>query len=80
MVFAPYFFAFIGGIITWLALRNDDPRKAKDRVIAGIISSALESIFILFLRSLASAFGYSGNRILPHDFLCSSTIAATPIP
>lgn len=57
----PIFFGFIGGIIMWLALRNEDPRKAKYGVYVGIISSVIGFIFVLFLVSLGSAFGYIGR-------------------
>ena len=57
----PVFFGFIGGIIMWLALRNEDPRKAKVGLYAGIILSIIGFIIILFIASLASAFGYGGK-------------------
>jgi len=41
----PIFFAIIGGIIMWLALRNEDPRKAKKGLIVGIIMMALGFVF-----------------------------------
>lgn len=57
----PIFIGFIGGIIMWLALRNEDPLKAKYGIYVGIISSALGFIFLLFIASLASASAYNSD-------------------
>jgi uncharacterized Tic20 family protein len=33
----PIFFGIIGGVTMWLALKNEDPRKAKKGLILGVI-------------------------------------------
>ncbi len=45
----PIFFSIIGGIIMWLALRHEDPRKAKKGLIVGVIMMVLGVLFWFLL-------------------------------
>lgn len=51
----PIFFGIIGSVIMWLALRNEDPRKAKKGLILGIILTAVFSViwFLMFAAVMA---------------------------
>ncbi|GEM_PF-2504125 len=57
----PVFLGLIGGILMWLALRNEDPRKARDGLYVGIVFFILGVIIIWFISVAASAYGYSGK-------------------
>ncbi len=52
----PIFFGIIGSVIMWLALRNEDPRKAKKGLILGIVLTVAFSIisFLMFAAVMAS--------------------------
>lgn len=40
----PIFFSLIGGVIAYLAIRDDDPKKAKSCLLLGIILFAIPLI------------------------------------
>jgi uncharacterized membrane protein len=52
----PIFFGIIGSLIMWLALRNEDPRKAKKGLILGIILTVAWTViwFLLFAAIMAA--------------------------
>jgi len=45
----PIFFTLLGGIIAWAAIRHDDPKKAKNCLIIGIIITLSPLLFFLVL-------------------------------
>jgi hypothetical protein len=52
----PIFIGIIGGIIMWLALRHEDPRKAKKGLIVGIIMMVIGFvIWFLLLGAIGAA-------------------------
>jgi uncharacterized Tic20 family protein len=52
----PIFFGIIGAVIMWLALRNEDPRKAKKGLILGVILTVVFGViwFLIFAAIVAS--------------------------
>jgi hypothetical protein len=52
----PIFFGIIGGLIMWLALKNEDPRKAKKGLILGVILTVAYIVlwWVIFAAILAS--------------------------
>lgn len=45
----PIFFGWIGGLISYFAIRHDDPKKAKNCLILGIVLTVLPFIVLVFL-------------------------------
>lgn len=44
----PIFFNFIGGVIAYFIIKDDDPRKAKNCLLLGIILTAISvAIFVV---------------------------------
>ena len=43
----PIFGGIVGGIISWFAIRYDDPRKAKNCLLLGIILTAIPIILTI---------------------------------
>ena len=48
-IYLPIFVGMIGGIIGYLIIRKDDPRKAKNCIYIGIIMMAIGIIFNIML-------------------------------
>jgi hypothetical protein len=53
----PIFLGIIGGVIMWLALRKEDPRKAKKGLIVAVIVRFHRSSYLLGNRSIPSFVG-----------------------
>jgi uncharacterized Tic20 family protein len=51
----PIFFGIIGGVIMWLVLRNEDPRKAKKGLILSIILSVVWVVFWFIIFAVIAA-------------------------
>lgn len=43
----PIFGGVVGGIISWFAIRHDDPRKAKNNLLLGIVLTAIPIILTI---------------------------------
>ena len=43
----PIFGGVVGGMISWFAIRHDDPRKAKNNLLLGIILTAIPIILTI---------------------------------
>ena len=55
----PIFFNVIGGVITYFVIKDDDPRKAKNCLLLGIILTAISiAIFVVPI--------WIGISLLPH--------------
>ena len=52
----PIFFGIIGGLIMWLAIKSEDPRKAKKGLILGLILTIIAGViwFLLAAAIMAS--------------------------
>jgi hypothetical protein len=56
----PIFLQFIGGIISWIAIHDRDPRMAKNTLILGIVLTVLPgAVFMVIALGMAS---------IPYDF------------
>ena len=53
----PIFLGIIGGIIMWLALKKEDPRKAKKGLIVAIIVYAIAVAIFLAIAALLASLG-----------------------
>jgi Trk-type K+ transport system membrane component len=63
----PIFLGIIGGVIMWLALRKEDPRKAKKgSIVAVIVHVVALAIFLAIAAFLASL----GATIVPPTVKC----------
>jgi len=61
----PIFFSFIGGIISWVCIKDRDPRMAKNTLILGILITVvpiIASIVIALGMSLPFLGGYNLTR------------------
>lgn len=52
----PIFFSILGGLISYFALRNDDPSKAKNCLYLSLALVAVEAAAIAVLLSIAVTF------------------------
>lgn len=52
----PIFFSILGGLISYFALRNDDPSKAKNCLYLSLALVAAEVAAIVVLLSIAATF------------------------
>ena len=43
----PIFGGIVGGLISWFAIKYDDPRKAKNCLILGVVLTAIPIIMII---------------------------------
>ena len=50
----PIFFGWVGGLISWVCIRERDPRMAKNNLILGIVLSVIPLIIILIAVYLGS--------------------------
>lgn len=57
--FLPIFFNVIGGVIAYFIIKDDDPRKAKNCLLLGIILTAIS--FAIFMAPILI-----GISLLPH--------------
>ena len=57
--FLPIFFNVIGGVIAYFIIKDDDPRKAKNCLLLGIILTAIS--FAIFMVPILI-----GITLLPH--------------
>jgi len=63
----PVFGGIIGGMISWFAIRYDDPRKARNCVLLGIVLTAIPIILTIMSLVIFSTPKYSMIPIDP-DF------------
>ena len=58
----PIFFKVIGGVIAYFVLRDDDPKKAKNCLLLGIVLTAIEIvamvIFFTICTTVGSCYGF----------------------
>ena len=59
----PIFIGMIGGIIGYLAIRKDDPRKAKNCIYIGIVMMVIGIIFNILLLGAADVVGNTGFNV-----------------
>ncbi len=59
----PIFIGMIGGIIGYLAIRKDDPRKAKNCIYIGIVMMIIGIIFNILLLGAADVVGNPGFNV-----------------
>jgi uncharacterized Tic20 family protein len=53
----PIFLTLIGGVIMWLALRKEDPRKAKKGLIVAVIVYFIALAIFLAIAALLASLG-----------------------
>jgi heme/copper-type cytochrome/quinol oxidase subunit 2 len=51
----PIFFKVIGGVIAYFVLRDDDPKKAKNCLLLGIVLTAIPIIGIVIFFTVCTA-------------------------
>jgi len=59
----PIFIGMIGGIIGYLAIRKDDPRKAKNCIYIGIVMMIIGIIFNILLLGAGDVVGNPGFNV-----------------
>ena len=62
----PIFFSIIGGVIAYFIIKDDDPRKAKNCLLLGIILTAIS--FAIFVVPILI-----GVSLLPHFDMAPKT-------
>ena len=59
----PIFIGMIGGIIGYLAIRKDDPKKAKNCIYIGIVMMIIGIIFNILLLGASDVVGNPGFNV-----------------
>ena len=63
----PIFGGIIGGIISWFAIKYDDPRKARNCLLLGIVLTAIPTIFMTIPLLIFSTAEFSMGPFDPYQ-------------
>lgn len=53
----PIFFSLVGGVIAYFAIKNDDPKKARNCLVIGIILTAIGVVLTIITAAFVPVIG-----------------------